>query len=67
MRCLLVEDYPPLRENIREYLTTQHYVVDASGTGDEGLWYAENHHYDVIILDIMLPNLNGIQVLQALR
>jgi DNA-binding response OmpR family regulator len=67
MRCLLIEDYGPLRENIQEYLRGQHYVVDASATGDEGLWYAENHDYDVIVLDIMLPNMDGIQIVRRLR
>src|SRR5262249_34061159 len=41
--------------------------VDTSGSGVEGLWYAENHAYDVIILDIMLPGLDGFAVLRRLR
>lgn len=67
MRCLLVEDYTPLRKNIGECLIEEGYVVDACGTGDEGLWYAENHQYDVIVLDIMLPNVDGLAILRKLR
>ncbi|BCX48104.1 DNA-binding response regulator [Haloferula helveola] len=67
MRCLLVEDYAPLRENVAECLREDGYVVDASATGDEGLWYARNHPYDVILLDIMLPGVDGLTILRKLR
>jgi len=67
MRCLLVEDYLPLRESIRECLKEAGYVVDDSGSGDEGLWAAENHEYEVIILDIMLPEIDGLSILRRLR
>lgn len=67
MRCLLVEDYTPLRLNLAECLTENGYVVDASATGDEGLWFAENHTYDVILLDIMLPGIDGLKILRKLR
>lgn len=67
MRCLLVEDYTPLRENIVECLREEGYVVDSSATGDEGLWFARNHPYDVILLDIMLPGIDGLSILRKLR
>lgn len=67
MRCLLIEDYLPLRENIRECLVEEGYVVDDCGAGDEGLWSAENHSYEVIILDIMLPVMDGMTILRRLR
>jgi len=67
MRVLLVEDYTPLREAIVEACEQAGYAVDASGTGDEGLWFARNHCYDVIILDLMLPKVNGLQILMDLR
>lgn len=67
MRILLIEDYPPLRENIAECLTQAGYVVDSSATGDEGLWYAENGDYDVTILDIMLPEIDGLTILRKLK
>lgn len=67
MRCLLVEDYAPLRTNIVECLTEEGYAVDSSPTGDEGLWFAKNHSYDAIILDIMLPGVDGLSILRQLR
>lgn len=67
MRCLLVEDYLPLRESIRESLREAGYVVDDFGSGDEGRWSAENHEYEVIILDIMLPEVDGLTILRSLR
>jgi DNA-binding response OmpR family regulator len=67
MRCLLVEDYAPLRDNVAECLREEGHVVDASATGDEGLWFARNHPYDVIVLDIMLPAVDGLTVLRQLR
>ncbi len=67
MRCLLVEDYTPLRKNISECLIEEGFVVDASPTGDEGLWFARNHTYDCIILDIMLPQIDGLSILRKLR
>jgi len=41
--------------------------VDVAGDGEEGRWYAENHEYDVIILDLMLPKLPGMDLLRGLR
>ena len=41
--------------------------VDAAADGEEGLWYAENHAYDAIVLDLMLPKVNGLQILIVLR
>lgn len=67
MRCLLVEDYPPLRNNIEECLVEEGFLVDSSATGDEGLWFAKNHPYDAIILDIMLPEVDGLTILRKLR
>jgi DNA-binding response OmpR family regulator len=67
MRCLLIEDYLPLRESIRERLVEEGFIVDDFGSGDEGLWSAENHSYEVIILDIMLPVVDGLTILKRLR
>ena len=67
MRILLIEDYTPLRENITENLTQAGYIVDSSATGDEGLWYARNGNYDVHILDIMLPEIDGLTILRNLK
>jgi len=67
MRILIVEDYTPLRRAMLESLETAGYAVDASAEGEEGLWYAQNHSYDAIVLDIMLPKVNGLEILDALR
>jgi DNA-binding response OmpR family regulator len=67
MRCLVVEDYAPLRQNVVECLREEGYVVDESASGDEGLWFARNHPYDVIVLDIMLPALDGLGILRKMR
>lgn len=67
MRCLLIEDYEPLRQNIVECLEEEGFVVDSSAKGDEGLWYATNHPYDAVILDIMLPKVDGLTILGKLR
>jgi DNA-binding response OmpR family regulator len=67
MRLLVVEDYAPLRDSLAKGLRDSGYAVDATGDGAEGLWYAENHPYDVIVLDLMLPNLPGLELLGKLR
>lgn len=67
MRVLVVEDYPPLRNSIVECLIEEGYAVDSTDSGDEGLWFARNHEYDVILLDIMVPEVSGLQILGHLR
>jgi two-component system OmpR family response regulator len=67
MRILVVEDYPPLRDSLVRTLKDEAYGVDAAGDGEEGLWYAQGNDYDAIVLDIMLPKKDGIEVLKALR
>ncbi|MBV8762420.1 MAG: response regulator transcription factor [Deltaproteobacteria bacterium] len=67
MRLLVVEDYVPLRESLARGLKDANYAVDATGDGTEGLWYAENHPYDVILLDLMLPGVGGLEILKKLR
>jgi DNA-binding response OmpR family regulator len=67
MRVLLVEDYRPLRESLTKGLREAGYAVDATGDGKEGLWYATSNDYDVIILDLMLPGLDGLSLLSKLR
>jgi DNA-binding response OmpR family regulator len=67
MRVLLVEDEELLAESIRQGLTLQGFVVDVLHDGVSALWAATEYHYDVIVLDIMLPGKNGYQVLEQLR
>ena len=67
MRVLLVEDSPVLQQTVGTALRRCGYAVDVSADGQDGLWRAENTEYDVIVLDIMLPKLDGLSVLQRLR
>jgi DNA-binding response OmpR family regulator len=67
MRLLLVEDYWPLRKSVSQGLQEAGFAVDASGDGEEGLWYAQSNEYDAIVLDLMLPKLDGLSILAALR
>jgi DNA-binding response OmpR family regulator len=67
MRVLVVEDYAVLRDSLAKGLRDSGYAVDATGEGREGLWYAENHPYDAIVLDLMLPGMTGQQLLARLR
>ena len=67
MRLLVIEDYALLRDSVVRGLREQGYAVDSTGDGSEGLWYAQNHPYDAIVLDLMLPGLGGLEVLRRLR
>jgi len=67
MRLLLIEDYKPLQESLVKGLRESGFAVDFTGDGKEGLWYAKSNEYDVIILDIMLPGLDGLSILKKLR
>jgi DNA-binding response OmpR family regulator len=67
MRVLLIEDSPRLQGSVGRGLRKAGYVVDVSGDGKEGLWLAESNEYDSIVLDLMLPGLDGLSVLRQLR
>ena len=67
LSILLVEDEKQLSEALQQILIKNKYSVDAVYNGDEGLDYALTGVYDVIILDIMLPKLNGIEILKMIR
>jgi len=67
MRILLVEDEIYLSEALCQILKKNNYTVDAVFDGETGLDYAKSNIYDIIILDIMLPVIDGITVLRALR
>jgi two-component system OmpR family response regulator len=64
---LLVEDEKRLAQTVKEGLVSEGFVVDIVSDGVTGLWAATEHGYDVIVLDIMLPLLNGYDVLKELR
>ena len=67
MRLLYAEDEVSMSEAVTEILTYHKYTVDAVYDGEEALQYAMTDNYDGIILDIMMPKLNGIEVLSRLR
>src|SRR6476646_2007969 len=67
MRILIVEDEPRLLRNLARALREEGYAVDVAAAGDEGLYKAESYNYDAIVLDIMLPRLDGWEVLERLR
>lgn len=67
MKLLLVEDEKQLSEALSQILINNKYSVDAIYDGENGLEYALTDIYDAIILDIMLPKLNGLEVLKKLR
>ena len=67
MRILIVEDEVSLAELVAERLKKDRYIVDISHDGEEGLYNALSGMYDLIILDIMLPKKNGIEILKEIR
>ncbi|HNQ90478.1 MAG TPA: response regulator transcription factor [Verrucomicrobiota bacterium] len=67
MRILLVEDEPRLQRSLARALREEGYAVDTADAGDDGLYKAETYDYDAILLDVMLPRLDGWQVLERLR
>ena len=67
MRILLVEDEKDLAMIVKQGLEEEGYVVEVAHDGEEGLYMAENYSVDVVILDIMLPKLDGLSVLTSMR
>jgi DNA-binding response OmpR family regulator len=67
MRVLVVEDEKRLAAGLRKGLEAEGFAVDVALTGTDGLWLAREQPYDAIVLDIMLPELNGYQVCATLR
>ena len=67
MRVLVVEDYPPLLRSISQGLREAGFAVDTAADGAEGLSSAQATPYDAIVLDLMLPSLDGSTVLERLR
>ena len=68
MRVLIVEDEPRLAENIaRSLRESAGYAVDVAADGQEGFFLAESNTYDVVLLDLMLPKMDGMQLLTRIR
>ncbi len=67
MRVLVVEDEPDLLASLIQALREDGYAVDGAPDGEEGLYKAENYDYDAIVLDIMLPGIDGWELLRRLR
>ena len=67
MKILLVEDTEQLNKALTTVLRRNSYVVDSAFDGEEALLFIEQYQYDIIILDIMLPKLNGLEVLKRIR
>ena len=67
MRVLVIEDEADLQADIRQRLETEGYIVDASGEGNEGLYFASEYPLDAAIIDIGLPGISGIEIIRRLR
>src|SRR6266478_5920747 len=67
MRILVVEDEPRLLLSLGKALREEGYAVDTAEEGEEGLYKAETNDYNAIVLDVMLPHLDGWQILERLR
>ena len=67
MRVLVVEDHEAMADAVRRGLIAEGFGVDVAGDGVDGLWRAREFPYDAIVLDIMLPGVNGYEVCRTLR
>jgi two-component system response regulator PhoP len=67
MRILIVEDEPLLLEQLNSSLSNQGYAVDCASDGEEGLYQGTEYPYDLAIIDLGLPKIDGIEVIKRLR
>lgn len=67
MRILVVEDELPMAESLQRGLEAEGFAVDLADNGEDGIWLARENDYDAIVLDIMLPRINGYVVCRTLR
>jgi len=66
-KVLVVDDEERIRRLIRMYMEREGFIVEEAENGTEALQFALDHHYDVILLDIMMPEMDGVEVCQELR
>lgn len=67
MRILVIEDEKKVANFIKKGLEEEHYAVDTTFDGEMGLYMAENNEYDLIVLDLMIPKIDGLEVLKKIR
>src|SRR5215212_7292760 len=67
VRVLVVEDEKRIAAAVRRGLEAEGYAVDIALTGTDGLWMAREHEYDVVLLDLMLPEVDGFAICSTLR
>jgi two-component system OmpR family response regulator len=67
VRVLVIEDEPKLAALMASGLEEEGYAVDETGSGLEAVWFATEHHYDVILLDLGLEDIDGVEVCRRLR
>lgn len=67
MKILVVEDEPRLAHNLAKAMREEGYAVDTAHTGTDGLFQAENQDYDALVLDVLLPEMDGWTLLERLR
>jgi two-component system OmpR family response regulator len=67
VRVLVVEDEPRMASLIRRGLTREGLAADVAGTGEDALWMSGAHEYDAIVLDVMLPGIDGFETCRQLR
>jgi two-component system OmpR family response regulator len=67
MKILIVEDNDRLRKSLLDYLRDEGFAADAAADGEEGLYKATNWPYDAIVLDVMMPKMDGFELLKKLR
>jgi two-component system copper resistance phosphate regulon response regulator CusR len=67
MRILIVEDEPKMASYLRKGLTEASFTVDTAADGKDGLFLALHEDFDLIVLDVMLPEMDGLEVLKRLR
>jgi len=67
MRVLVVEDEKGVASFVKKGLESEHYAVDVAAEGEEGRFMAEEFDYDLLILDLNLPGVDGLEVLKQIR